>query len=615
MKQSMKRIIALGLTLSLFILQGCGGPAGESEGTEESSSATVSVEGLSFTIYNAVSNLPATSIPTTDTARVEISLFSAADSSVNKLISASTTVGTLSQSQVLTDSLGKASFSVLPPSLVSGTAPGTITIVSETGETAALNFEFVATAVNVETPASGSLQFVSASPEILSLKGTGGVGFGETSQVVFKVVDINGNPIEGTSVDFSLSSYVGGLYLSRESTTSDVNGLVSTTVNSGTIATPIRVLAEITLESGEKIAIQSDLLTVTTGIPDQNSFSISTDTFAPEAWRTDGVTSTITVRLGDRFNNPVPDGTVINFTAEGGLIDSTCQTSNSVCSVTWSSQEPRPQDHRVTILAHAIGHESYYDKNGSGVFDDGDAFDDLPEAYRDDDENAVFDPNASGVISQDEKYIDYDLSGNYTDIDGVFNGVPCLHSTLCPENANNVGGRSNTLTTVRGQITLIMADRFPNVYLREIDLALGFSCLDDSGKFKEDGTCSTDPVLLDQEKTLWVMIEDSAPQCLDVNGNSVFVNSNDYSSCASIVRSSAPTGSGISLDTDAGELSDLPFTTIDNTTGYLEFLVSLQPSLENDEAETGVVTLKVTTPTGESSARLGVTDPANVVAP
>src|SRR5882762_9826384 len=44
-------------------------------------------------------------------------------------------------------------------------------------------------------PAAGSIQFISATPKNITLKGTGGAGLQESSQVIFKVVDTGGNPI------------------------------------------------------------------------------------------------------------------------------------------------------------------------------------------------------------------------------------------------------------------------------------------------------------------------------------------------------------------------------------------------------------------------------------
>jgi hypothetical protein len=51
------------------------------------------------------------------------------------------------------------------------------------------------------------------------------------------------------------------------------------------------------------------------------------DEFNLEAQDYDGEVANITVRLSDSFGNPVPDNTVVSFTAEGGQIQSSCTTS------------------------------------------------------------------------------------------------------------------------------------------------------------------------------------------------------------------------------------------------------------------------------------------------
>ena len=92
----------------------------------------------------------------------------------------------------------------------------------------------------------------------------------------------------------------------------------------GNVATTVRVTATVV---GLSIGTQSDQLTVTTGIPDQDSTSLSIETLNPEAWNRDGIVDTVTIRLSDRFNNPVPNGTAVTFTTEGGQIVSQCLTT------------------------------------------------------------------------------------------------------------------------------------------------------------------------------------------------------------------------------------------------------------------------------------------------
>jgi hypothetical protein len=290
--------------------------------------------------------------------------------------------------------------------------------------------------VTVAAAALGSVQFVSATPETISLKGTGGAGLQETSTVRFKVLNESGGPVSGEDVTFALSTDVGGITLTPTTGTTGVDGVVTTVVQSGTVATPVRVLASVT-SGGVTIQTQSDQLTISTGIPDQDSVSLVSSIYNPEAWNFDGATAEITVRLADRFNNPVPDGTTANFRTEGGSIGSSCVTVDGACSVTWTSQNPRPtavgdeaNNGLSTVLVYALGEESFVDgpgnadENGNGRFDDGDSFTDMPEVFQDDD----FD----GTRDAGEPYLDYDGDGSYdAAADGEFNGVLCEHSTLC----------------------------------------------------------------------------------------------------------------------------------------------------------------------------------------
>ena len=351
----------------------------------------------------------------------------------------------------------------------------------------------------VQSAGVGSIEFVSSSPEIISLQGTGGSGGTETSVVTFRVVDAQGTPVSNQVVNFALDTVVGGLSLSPASATSDQNGLVQTVVQSGTVATSVSVTA--TTTSGvNTYQTQSSQLVVTTGIPDQNSFSLSATVLAPEAWGYDGVTSVITARLADRFNNPVPDGTAVTFTTEGGSIESSCTTTNGACSVTWTSQNPRPCGEtlgsvpvelnaslgpnvcqqesgsppansvdpaagfaplgqpyggRVTILATAVGEESFIDGNGNGVFDDGDIMTDLPEAWLDENEDGGRD---NATLPQDglEPFADFNANGVYDSADGEFNGVLCSR-TVAP-----LCSSSDTMH-VRQSLVLVMAGSGANI--------------------------------------------------------------------------------------------------------------------------------------------------------
>lgn len=281
-----------------------------------------------------------------------------------------------------------------------------------------------------------SIQFVSASPTNISVQGMGGT---EVSTVKFKVLDSGGNPISGQTVNFSLNTSVGGLHMTASSGVSDVTGEVQTQVVSGTVLTPVRVTA--TTTGVGAVSSQSSMLYVSTMIPDQAHFSLSATELPLEALETDGVSTTVTARLGDRFGNPVPDGTAVVFTAEGGVIQSGCTTTGGKCDVVWTSQDPRPGNGRATILAYAVGEESFIDANGNGRFDTGEAIiEDLGEAYRDDNGNGSFDFGS-------DLPIDFNSDGSLNTADTLFTGTLC--NTSCSA-ASSLHVRGSLVLTFSG---------------------------------------------------------------------------------------------------------------------------------------------------------------------
>ncbi|MCU7857258.1 MAG: Ig-like domain-containing protein, partial [Candidatus Thiodiazotropha sp. (ex Lucinoma borealis)] len=219
----------------------------------------------------------------------------------------------------------------------------------------------------------GSIQFDSADPSSIGLKGFGLI---ESSTIIFKVVDTNGAAVSGQVVNFSLNTSVGGVSMTRTTDTSDAEGFVRATVTSGTIPTSVKVTA--TLSSNPSLSTQSDGITISTGISDQNSFSLALSCHSPGAWEADGETVEASIYAADHFNNPVPNGTAVYFTTEGGQIESQCLTVDGRCSVTWTSSNPRPINGRVTILASMLGEESFIDSVPSnGFLDTGETFFDM----------------------------------------------------------------------------------------------------------------------------------------------------------------------------------------------------------------------------------------------
>ena len=240
------------------------------------------------------------------------------------------------------------------------------------------------------TPGVSSLGFVQAVPELIFLKGT---GLGESSLVTFVVRDSAGNPLPNQVVSLSLLTGAGGVLMEGQqvgspavSRTSDAQGRVSVRINSGTVPTPVRVQASVVAGSAVVSTVSSNL-SVAVGLPSQLNFSLSQTSLNIEGYDRDGTVNTYTIIAADRSGNPVPAGTSINFTTEGGQIEATKQTQMvdgiARASVNFVSAQPRPADGRVTITAYALGEESFVDQNGNNSYDAGEPFQDLGNVVKD----------------------------------------------------------------------------------------------------------------------------------------------------------------------------------------------------------------------------------------
>lgn len=227
--------------------------------------------------------------------------------------------------------------------------------------------------VDVDAANIGTIQFSgsSAGGNSIVLKGSGGQGRSEAAQLSFRVVDQHGNGLPGVDVNFSATTYTGGLTVSPTRATTDATGQVTTMVSSGTIPTPVRVIAEAS-RNGVKISGLSDALTISTGLPVQKSMSISASKFNIEGLDYDGENTDITVLLADQYGNPVSDRTAVNFVTEGGAVGSSsqgaCLTANGGCTVPLRSQAFKPLNGRVTVLAYLQGIENFIDENGDGQY-------------------------------------------------------------------------------------------------------------------------------------------------------------------------------------------------------------------------------------------------------
>lgn len=334
----------------------------------------------------------------------------------------------------MTNSNGTATVSLRATEEGAGTV-SVSAMLSGTAVKSTLNFEVIS-AQTQDLSAAGvaSISFVEASPKTLRIKGSPS-DQGASSAVTFSVKDSLGKPLPEAQVKFSLSATAGGVSIFPLTTKSSTDGLVTTNISAGSFPTPVEIKATVVNPTtGKELFAFSNGLSVSSGQPSQDFFSISADKLNIDGCEQDGSSTLITARLGDQFGNPVPDGTVVNFVAEGGVISGTfglgaCQTQEGKCSATLTSQAYRPKPYvplagenptrlpmssdmcRVTVLAYAIGQESFRDLNSNGVFDANEPYSELLDPFLDTEppalgSRATFDPtHGDRLVAFDSSHV------------------------------------------------------------------------------------------------------------------------------------------------------------------------------------------------------------------
>ncbi|MBL4680527.1 MAG: hypothetical protein JKY88_07370 [Pseudomonadales bacterium] len=269
-------------------------------------------------------------------------------------------------------------------------------VESSTGQTAIET-------VNVLAPNIGAIVFdtvtdpTGTATSNISIKESGG---NPTAFIVFQVLDVLGDPAPDQNVQFSLTTNVGGITLQNaDENTGIATGLTDSTgrataiLEAGFIATTVLVRASLDVDrdndgditdfddtpvGATTLVTLSGQLSINTGIADQNSFALSVDRFNFEGGEFDGEEISLTVRLADRANNPVPDGTTVQFRTEYGRVIPSCNTIGGDCGSVLNSQDPRspldPNVVRKTIDDSSCPSQLILDENVTISGNDGRTF-------------------------------------------------------------------------------------------------------------------------------------------------------------------------------------------------------------------------------------------------
>lgn len=245
--------------------------------------------------------------------------------------------------------------------------------------------------VSIAAVEADTLVYSTSNAVNLGIKSSGSSASGQIEFTLFA----NSTPAANKDVNIELVrapndlSFVALGNRAIKTVKSDPTGKVVVTLYPGNIPGPVEVKA--TLASNANVSASSTNVSVSTGRVTQTGLSLSVSKNSMQN-AIDGDTAEITARMVDRTGNPVPDGTVISFVAEGGSITPNCSSISGVCKVTLSTQNPRPLDNRVTVLAYVEGDKSFLDKNGDNLYTAGvdTLSSNIGDFFKDDNEDNIY---------------------------------------------------------------------------------------------------------------------------------------------------------------------------------------------------------------------------------
>ena len=245
--------------------------------------------------------------------------------------------------------------------------------------------------ITIQAPEATSIVYTS-NDLTLGIQNSGSSATGEAEFTIYS----NRTPLANAEVILSLEKSPLGLSFvelgnrANQTLRTDENGRVSVNIYPGSTPGPVEIKA--TLASDSRINALSKGISIASSRVTQDGISLSFGTNALD-WSIDGDNTSVTARLVDRNGNKVPDGTVVNFTTEGGKVfPSSCTTSDGACGITFSTQNPRPGDGRVSLLAVVEGEKAYIDQNENNAWDESSDIlvHNIGDTFRDDNENNTF---------------------------------------------------------------------------------------------------------------------------------------------------------------------------------------------------------------------------------
>ncbi|MBI5464464.1 MAG: hypothetical protein HY966_05880 [Ignavibacteriales bacterium] len=242
---------------------------------------------------------------------------------------------------------------------VSGTVSFTVTVTGENGtSTSSFAGTLLGAGINPGVPGGGYASYIrleSKTNSTISVRGTGSI---ESSTLTFQVMDSLGNPItlaRAVQVKFTLiKSPSDSAFLYPTAATTDANGRVVTTLNSGTKAGVLQVV-DSALVLTHWIYSAPTQVTIVGGFPDSNAITATISRLNLPGYIKSGPLATVTVQMGDKFGNP-PQPSALYFGTNAGVIKgSATSDASGMASVPLSGGNPIPTNGKGAVMIQTRG--------------------------------------------------------------------------------------------------------------------------------------------------------------------------------------------------------------------------------------------------------------------
>ncbi|MBK8944127.1 MAG: hypothetical protein IPM32_02550 [Ignavibacteriae bacterium] len=192
---------------------------------------------------------------------------------------------------------------------------------------------------------AASIYLYSQSAEFVGVTASGAP---ENIDIVFEISDSSGIIIgEDNSIEVSFrfgSAPNGGEYLYPSSVISNALGKAAVSLKTGTKAGVAQIIAEAVVD-GKPISSKPVSVTIHGGFPDLAHFSIGPDKLNYPYFYKINEEAKITVLIGDKYSNPVREGTAVYFNSDAAVIAGSALTNEmGVATVSLLSGYPKPND-------------------------------------------------------------------------------------------------------------------------------------------------------------------------------------------------------------------------------------------------------------------------------